>query len=166
MIVLGVCCRGILASYWWEHHGDMVLHTAQFLQNQELQSEELMDKRAVFFLFTSLLNQFSLYSGHNPCISRTRHIGLDSNTPLEPNTFSSQRSTIGNCTKYCIERLLHQHILIVITGVNLHSRMRNASRCRFSYQMIQNGNMLLVEQTVFHCCILNNSQYTRLPPNM
>jgi hypothetical protein len=25
MIVLGVCCRGILAAYWWEHHGDMVL---------------------------------------------------------------------------------------------------------------------------------------------
>jgi hypothetical protein len=36
MIVLGVCCRGILAAYWWEHHGDMVLHTTQFLQNQEL----------------------------------------------------------------------------------------------------------------------------------
>jgi hypothetical protein len=30
MIVLGVCCRGILATYWWEHHGDMVLATAQF----------------------------------------------------------------------------------------------------------------------------------------
>jgi hypothetical protein len=37
----------------------MVLHTApQFLQNQELQSEELIDKRAVFFLFTSLLGVY------------------------------------------------------------------------------------------------------------